>query len=243
MPLIQALQRQRLADRGQPGLQSKIKDSQGYSEKLCFEKQNKTKQITAKRTPAPIYVTSCLLCGHGLPACRDRQCISAPSRDTVQFQLKCQILSILHEMSLLLAFVHVLWEHLGINIQSLPLSFSCFWLIWKKVGEVAHIIICLQWLLPLSTLSQGHRAESSTEWETLPGFASAGSQTQTLYWWNTTASFPTSAFLHNISVSRQLLPACSDLFSDCPIRFQFHFSLTGDDRPSPPPSQAQTPYF
>jgi hypothetical protein len=48
-PLIPALrrQRQRQADFrvwGQPGLQSKFQDSQGYTEKPCLEKQNKTKQ-------------------------------------------------------------------------------------------------------------------------------------------------------------------------------------------------------
>jgi hypothetical protein len=52
MPLIPALGRQRQADfrvRGQPGLQSKFHDSQGYTEKPFLEKQkqkqkNKTKQ-------------------------------------------------------------------------------------------------------------------------------------------------------------------------------------------------------
>jgi hypothetical protein len=39
-PLIPALRRQRQADfwvRGQPGLQSKFQDSQGYTEKSCLE--------------------------------------------------------------------------------------------------------------------------------------------------------------------------------------------------------------
>jgi hypothetical protein len=46
MPLIPALRRQRQADfwvRGRPGLQSEFQDSQGYREKPCLEKQNKTK--------------------------------------------------------------------------------------------------------------------------------------------------------------------------------------------------------
>jgi hypothetical protein len=46
-PLIPALRRQRQADfwvRGQPGLQSELQDSQGYTEKPCLKKQNKTKQ-------------------------------------------------------------------------------------------------------------------------------------------------------------------------------------------------------
>jgi hypothetical protein len=47
-PLIPALGRQRQADfwvRGQPGLQSDLQDSQGYTEKPCLEKtKNKTKQ-------------------------------------------------------------------------------------------------------------------------------------------------------------------------------------------------------
>jgi hypothetical protein len=30
--------------RGQPGLQSEFQDSQGYTEKPCLKKQNKTKQ-------------------------------------------------------------------------------------------------------------------------------------------------------------------------------------------------------
>ena len=48
MPLISVLGRLRQADfwvQGQPGLQSELKDIQGYTEKLCLEKtdkQNKT---------------------------------------------------------------------------------------------------------------------------------------------------------------------------------------------------------
>jgi hypothetical protein len=51
MPLIPALGRQRQADfwvRGQPGLQSEFQDSQGYTEKLCLEKQ-KTKNKKQKK--------------------------------------------------------------------------------------------------------------------------------------------------------------------------------------------------
>ena len=47
MPVIPALGRQRQADfwvRGQPGLQSGFQDSQGFTEKPCLKKQNKTKQ-------------------------------------------------------------------------------------------------------------------------------------------------------------------------------------------------------
>jgi 1,2-phenylacetyl-CoA epoxidase PaaB subunit len=47
MPLIPVLRRQRQADfwvQGQSGLQSEFQDSQNYTEKLCLEKQNKTKQ-------------------------------------------------------------------------------------------------------------------------------------------------------------------------------------------------------
>jgi hypothetical protein len=46
-PLIPALRRQRQVDFwvwGQPGLQSEFQDSQGYTEKPCLRKQNKTKQ-------------------------------------------------------------------------------------------------------------------------------------------------------------------------------------------------------
>jgi hypothetical protein len=46
-PLIPALGRQRQVDfwvGGQPGLLSEFQDSQGYTEKPCLEKQNKTKQ-------------------------------------------------------------------------------------------------------------------------------------------------------------------------------------------------------
>jgi hypothetical protein len=42
MPLILALGRQRQADfcvQGQPGLQSELQDSQGYTEKPCLEKK------------------------------------------------------------------------------------------------------------------------------------------------------------------------------------------------------------
>jgi hypothetical protein len=45
-PLIPALGRQRQADfwvRGQPGLQSELQDSQGYTEKPCLEKTTTTK--------------------------------------------------------------------------------------------------------------------------------------------------------------------------------------------------------
>ena len=50
--LIPALGRQKQADFwiwGQPGLQSRFPDSQGYTEKTCLEKtkQNKTKVILA----------------------------------------------------------------------------------------------------------------------------------------------------------------------------------------------------
>jgi hypothetical protein len=44
-PLIPALRRQRQADfwvRGQPGLQSEFRDSQGYIEKPCLEKKKKS---------------------------------------------------------------------------------------------------------------------------------------------------------------------------------------------------------
>jgi hypothetical protein len=50
-PLIPALGRQRQVDfwvRGQPGLQSEVQDSQGYTEKPCLEKQ-KTKNKQKKR--------------------------------------------------------------------------------------------------------------------------------------------------------------------------------------------------
>jgi hypothetical protein len=34
-----------LSSGGQPGLQSEFQDSQGYTEKPCLEKQNKTKEL------------------------------------------------------------------------------------------------------------------------------------------------------------------------------------------------------
>jgi hypothetical protein len=55
-PLIPALGRQRQVDfwvRGQPGLQSEFKDSQGYIEKPCLEKkqkQNKNKKNQQNKT-------------------------------------------------------------------------------------------------------------------------------------------------------------------------------------------------
>jgi hypothetical protein len=57
MPLIPAFGRQRQAHfrvGGQPGLQSEFQDSQGYTEKPCLEKQNKTKQKTNKQTKIQI---------------------------------------------------------------------------------------------------------------------------------------------------------------------------------------------
>jgi hypothetical protein len=47
MPLIPALGRQRQVDfwvRGQPGLQSELQDSQGYTEKPCLKTKTKPKQ-------------------------------------------------------------------------------------------------------------------------------------------------------------------------------------------------------
>jgi hypothetical protein len=52
IPLIPALGRQNHADFwvwGQPGLQSEIQDNQGYTEKPCLKKQNKTKQNKTKQ--------------------------------------------------------------------------------------------------------------------------------------------------------------------------------------------------
>jgi hypothetical protein len=50
--LIPALRRQKQTDfwfQGQPGLQSEFQDSQGYTEKPCLKKQNKTKQNKTKQ--------------------------------------------------------------------------------------------------------------------------------------------------------------------------------------------------
>jgi hypothetical protein len=52
MALIPALRRQRQVDfwiRGQPGLQSEFRDSQGYTEKPCLEKQTKTKKTKKQK--------------------------------------------------------------------------------------------------------------------------------------------------------------------------------------------------
>jgi hypothetical protein len=57
-PLIPALRRQRQVNfwvGGQPGLQSEFQDSQGYTEKPCLKKQNKTKQ---NKTKNPRILTS-----------------------------------------------------------------------------------------------------------------------------------------------------------------------------------------
>jgi hypothetical protein len=57
MPLIPAFRRQRQVDfrvRGQPGLQSKFQDSQGYTEKPCLEKpKEKTNKQTKKTKTKP----------------------------------------------------------------------------------------------------------------------------------------------------------------------------------------------
>jgi hypothetical protein len=48
IPLIPALGRQRQVNfwvQGQPGLQSEFQDIQGYTEKHCLKKQNKTRKI------------------------------------------------------------------------------------------------------------------------------------------------------------------------------------------------------
>jgi hypothetical protein len=50
-PLIPALGRQRQMDfcvRGQPGLQSELQDSQGYTEKFCLKKPKEKKKPTKK---------------------------------------------------------------------------------------------------------------------------------------------------------------------------------------------------
>jgi hypothetical protein len=65
-PLIPALGRQRQVDFwvwGQPGLQSEFQDSQGYTEKPCLEKQNKTKQKPkqTKKKPFNYNVLFCCL--------------------------------------------------------------------------------------------------------------------------------------------------------------------------------------
>jgi hypothetical protein len=53
MPLIPALGRQRQENfwvQGQPGLQSELQDSQGYTEKPCLKKKKKKKKpITQNR--------------------------------------------------------------------------------------------------------------------------------------------------------------------------------------------------
>ena len=51
-PLIPALWRQRQADfwvQGQPGVQSEVQDSQGYTEKPCLEKKQKNKTKKKKQ--------------------------------------------------------------------------------------------------------------------------------------------------------------------------------------------------
>jgi hypothetical protein len=51
-PLIPALRRQRQADfwvQDQLGLQCEFQDRQGYTDKPCLEKQNKTKQNKTKQ--------------------------------------------------------------------------------------------------------------------------------------------------------------------------------------------------
>lgn len=70
-------------------------------------------------------------------------------------------------------------EYLFKQLRTRPFDFffSQFWLIVKRKGEVPYVIVHLQWLLPLSSLPWGQLAESSRKWETLPGFASAGSMT------------------------------------------------------------------
>jgi hypothetical protein len=50
-PLIPALGRQRQVDfsvQGQPGLQSEVQDSQGYTEKPCLKKTKKQKKTKKK---------------------------------------------------------------------------------------------------------------------------------------------------------------------------------------------------
>jgi hypothetical protein len=53
-PLIPALGRQRQVDfwvQGQPGLQSELQDSQGYTEKPCLEKTKKKKKVLWESSP------------------------------------------------------------------------------------------------------------------------------------------------------------------------------------------------
>jgi hypothetical protein len=61
MPLIPALGRQRQADfwvRGQPGLQSEVQDSQGYTEKPCLKKKKSKSNLKKKKDF--IFIDVCL---------------------------------------------------------------------------------------------------------------------------------------------------------------------------------------
>jgi hypothetical protein len=88
-PLIPALGRQRQADfwvRGQPGLQSELQDSQGYTEKPCLEKTKKPKTnkqkkwlFTKGRSKDPVVFQSTRLgvsagLEYMLESCRHRVC-------------------------------------------------------------------------------------------------------------------------------------------------------------------------
>jgi hypothetical protein len=61
MPLIPALSRQRQADfcvRGQLGLQSEFRDSQGYTEKLCLKKTNQKRKKKKIKLSKPVSSSS-----------------------------------------------------------------------------------------------------------------------------------------------------------------------------------------
>jgi hypothetical protein len=74
-------------DSGQPGLQSEFQDSQGYTEKPCLEKQNKTKtknKKTKKQRPLDARASEI-----HLPPCIHRQCRVDFPGTARMFDLSC----------------------------------------------------------------------------------------------------------------------------------------------------------
>lgn len=119
---------------------------------------------------------------------------------------RCRILLIIHETLSSVAFMYVLWEHLGVTIylrdlEPMPLVFLFLcWLTLNGLGEVcchnSPVMASVSWRPP-------HKAKQPR----LPGNAKhclalhqlAAWNTSRFYWWNRTLSFAMSAFLHKMS--------------------------------------------
>jgi hypothetical protein len=113
-PLIPAFGRQRQVDfwvRGQPGLQSEFQDIQGYTEKPCLKKQNKTKQTNKQKEYSR----------RGLPLegiCHE-------------FLGRCEIWSQF--------FVHILYSSFILKQGSITFIYCVYWFEWWVLSVILYL--------------------------------------------------------------------------------------------------------